>query len=62
MKSVTVVIAIDEAKLETGLWCQRCLLPSGWRAPLLTMSMSGVGVIGTIARCHDCEKPLGAAQ
>lgn len=57
-QAVLVVIHFDESKLETGLWCPDCNLPSGWRVPLLSLSESGVGQFGTIARCYDCERPL----
>lgn len=60
MNTVTVFVVVDEAKLETGLWCPHCLLPSGWRVPLLTLSLAGVGQFGTIARCYECDRPLGA--
>lgn len=60
-QSVPMAIAIDESRLETGLWCQRCLLPSGWRAPLLGTTSCGVGELGVIERCSDCEQPLDAA-
>lgn len=57
----SATVSVDLGPVETGLWCERCLLPSGWRAPLLSISTSGVAVIGTIARCHDGDHPLGAA-
>lgn len=48
-------VSIDVGRVETGLWCDRCLLPSGYRAELLTLGTHGVAVIGTIARCDNGE-------
>jgi hypothetical protein len=58
VKTVTLTVVVDDEKLETGLWCGRCLLPSGWRVPILGMSIDGVYQLGTIARCRDCDRPL----
>lgn len=59
MSAVSLTIVLDEARLETGLWCHRCLLPSGWRIPLLTLTVAGIGQLGVLARCDDCDNPLG---
>lgn len=53
-----MVLTVDEGHVETGLWCDRCSLPSGWRAPLLTLTGQGVRTIGTISRCYDGDHPL----
>ena len=60
MNAVRLTVVVDEDNVETGLWCQRCLLPSGWRVPVLSLSLLGVGQLGVIARCDECEKPLNA--
>jgi hypothetical protein len=53
-----VDLCVDEGHVETGLWCPRCLKPSGWRAPLVLLSEKGVTLIGTISRCLDGDHPL----
>ena len=55
----TLVIEVDTDKLQLGLWCPKCLLPSGYEVPLITLSESGVGQLGMLRRCHDCDSPLG---
>ena len=54
----TLTIVLDEGKTETGIWCSDCNLPSGWITPVLELSESGVGCIGTMSHCEDCEQPL----
>lgn len=51
-------LSVDLGPLTTGLWCPRCLKPSGWTAQLLSLRPSGVSVIGTISRCYDGDHPL----
>lgn len=51
-------LTIDVGRVKTGLWCPRCLKPSGYRAELLTMSTRGVSIIGTITRCDEGDHPL----
>lgn len=55
----SATVSVDLGPVSTGLWCQRCQLPSGWTAPLLSICSSGVSVIGTVARCDDGDHPLG---
>lgn len=40
-----------EGALETGLWCQRCLLPSGIKWPAMTKSGH---MVGHFVVCQDC--------
>jgi hypothetical protein len=44
----------------TGLWCDRCALPSGVEIPY---SLSGAGCVsvGVLRRCEDCGEPVEAA-
>ena len=58
----SATVSVDLRPVTTGLWCERCQLPSGWTAPLLTISPSGVSVIGSVARCHDGDHPLGRPE
>ena len=46
-------LSVDVGHVQTGLWCPRCLLPSGYRADLLALGPSGVATIGTISRCDE---------
>ena len=53
-------VSVDLGPVTTGLWCERCQLPSGWTAPLLSITGAGVSVIGSVARCEDNGgHPLG---
>ncbi len=56
-----MVVHVEVGEPTTGLWCPRCNLPSGYEAPLYTMWDSGIGRIGTLRRCHDCDHPLDAS-
>lgn len=55
---MSIIIQPDLDHLETGIWCSRCNLPSGWRAPIVALSHAGVGTLGTITRCGDCDQPI----
>ena len=43
----SATVSVDLGPVTTGLWCERCQLPSGWTAPLLSISPSRVSVIGS---------------
>ncbi|WP_439030231.1 hypothetical protein [Gordonia terrae] len=53
-----IILTLDESRVESGLWCPHCNLPSGWSAPVLGLSENGVGEFATVARCFDCDHPL----
>ncbi|AOE44351.1 hypothetical protein SEA_EYRE_72 [Gordonia phage Eyre] len=57
-RAEVLTLTLGESELEAGVWCPRCNLPSGWRAPLLGLSERGVTRLGTVARCIDCDQPL----
>lgn len=57
-RKASITLSIDVGRVETGLWCDRCLKPSGYRAHLVTLSRGGVSEIGTISRCNDGDHPL----
>lgn len=42
---------------ETGIWCDRCLLPAAITAEVGVYTEGGslVGPVGTVTRCPDCE-------
>jgi len=42
-----------QGALETGLWCQSCLLPSGVRWPIVTRLGHRLSKADIIA-CYDC--------
>lgn len=58
MGVAAVVIHITPGTPRFGLWCPACLLPSGYEVPMHTLTRSGVGTLGVIRRCHDCDEPL----
>lgn len=53
-----VVIHIAPGTPTVGLWCPRCLLPSGVEIPVHTLAASGVGQLAVIRRCTECCEPL----
>lgn len=42
----------------TGLWCPKCLLPSGVEVPLYSVSITGVSVWPPYRFCYDCGTRL----
>jgi hypothetical protein len=40
--------------MRTGLWCERCALPSRVEVDALWLRESGVTVLGTFTTCTDC--------
>lgn len=49
------------AAVETGLWCGRCLLPSGvkWEVWGTTYASPRPSLVGWIVICEDCGAVLG---
>ena len=41
---------------ETGVWCDRCALPSAIRYPYNTLNSEGVGGGGTLTICERCAE------
>lgn len=47
--------------LNTGLWCPKCLLPSGYEVNVYAFPATGVAqprLLGTLRKCYDCDEPL----
>lgn len=44
-------------EVETGIWCDRCLLPSAITGHVYAQSLDGrrVGEVGLVTRCPDCQ-------
>lgn len=57
-----VVVDIAPGTPTFGLWCPRCLRPSGVEIPVHSLTASGVGQIGVIRRCRDCCEPVPAPE
>lgn len=47
----SVVIQVEAGRPVLGLWCDTCLLPSVVEVPLLHLTSTGVGLIGTVRKC-----------
>ena len=58
MAALKIVLEPDLDPVQTGIWCPRCNLPSGWRVPLIGISTSGIGHLCPITRCGDCDQPI----
>lgn len=52
-----LVATIEALDVETGLWCDRCALPSGVEAHA-AMTLGGKTSLFTVRRCRDCAEPL----
>lgn len=52
--AVNVVLRVELGTLRTGLWCDRCLLPSRVGVDAMMLGRSGVQTIATVSRCRDC--------
>lgn len=39
---------------QAGLWCPKCLRPSGIQVQLYRVSLAGVSVWPPACWCHDC--------
>ena len=51
------LFAADE--IETGLWCPRCLLPSGVQVTVMVRHPDGtIGEFGKFRACSDCGEVL----
>ncbi|AAN12577.1 gp16a [Mycobacterium phage Che9c] len=55
---MAVIVHLWTGEPEVGLWCPKCLLPSGYRVPLYHISINGISDWGAITKCHDCGGPL----
>lgn len=53
---MTIQIGYNEPVF--GLWCERCLKPSGYKVPVYWLQESGVSEFGCIERCDDCGEKL----
>ncbi|QFG15026.1 hypothetical protein PBI_QUEENHAZEL_18 [Mycobacterium phage QueenHazel] len=43
---------------QLGLWCPKCLKPSGYRVPLYHVTLAGVTNAGAVDRCYAHGGPL----
>ena len=53
-RCVISVEPVDVGEPETGLWCGRCLLPSGYRRRVAFVSGLHILLALQITACHDC--------
>lgn len=54
-----LVLTLDMPNAEVGLWCDKCLLPSAMKVPLVGMMDSEVARFGVIELCVDCDEEGG---
>lgn len=54
-----VYLSADIDNIEYGLWCERCLNPSGFKVPVVELSHDGVAVCGVMESCVDCDERDG---
>lgn len=56
---MAIVLHLFQNGIVTGLWCPKCLRPSGIDVQLGTLSDHGVTPDSIhIRKCHDCGAPL----
>lgn len=49
-----LIFLVSTGQPETGLWCDRCLLPSRIRFTVYVTTEHGSRPIGVIDACQDC--------
>jgi hypothetical protein len=61
MAERTVTITLIPGEPATGLWCDRCALPSRIEVPLYMATSRGVSTLRTVAYCaeHGSDKVQG---
>lgn len=59
---MTMVIVLASGTPRTGLWCPKCLLPSGYDVVVYGLFESGPQPMGRIRECDDCGAPLPPDQ
>jgi hypothetical protein len=40
-----------------GLWCDTCLLPNRYEAPIYALTVDGPVQIGTVSQCSEGHQP-----
>lgn len=58
MQSVQpVLVEVANTSLRVGLWCPKCLLPSGYEADVVLLTETGVSPGGTLRGCSESDDP-----
>ena len=52
-----LMVYVDMTPMETGIWCDTCLPPSGQAFEATPMSMNGVGRTQRFSDCPNCGQP-----
>lgn len=52
----TIVLTTDVESAEVGIWCEKCLLPSAMKVPMVGMLPGGISQIATLEFCVDCDE------
>ncbi len=50
---MTLTLHVASGPIRTGLWCERCLLPSVVEVDLFWLRTTGVTRLGTYRECLD---------
>jgi hypothetical protein len=50
----SIAVRLVPGTPETGLWCSRCLLPSGIRVPVHALTATGPRKVTEVTACTDC--------
>lgn len=61
---MAMVVHLVPGEQRCGLWCPKCLLPSGIEVFLYVLRDDGPQCVGKVHRCDECGSPLslGAAS
>lgn len=62
MDGAVLILHVVPGTPTLGLWCPKCLLPSGYEVGLYILCSDGPRRIGKVRECHDCAVPLPADQ
>lgn len=52
-----VTVYLDFREIETSIWCNACLLPSGRAFEITPITKDGVGKPRIFSGCPDCGNP-----
>ncbi|BBU22165.1 hypothetical protein [Mycobacterium xenopi] len=59
---MAAIIVLEPGTPRTGLWCPKCMLPSGYEVALYGLFESGPRTVAWARRCYDCGAKLPAGD
>lgn len=53
-----IIINVGFGEPTLGLWCPKCLKPSGYEQQAYWLQTTGVSPLVKLRKCNDCEAEL----